>query len=146
VGQLEITQAPAEPYLLGVPGWDFQTWVREDVDRGYIIREVQEMRIKVYEIMPGPTGSVLDEQRLHCIIDVKDGKGGFHFLNPSREKLIRSLFDAPSSTFAAGGKSPDGFFFDAMQTHPAWSAEAIKAVVQDELYGFNLGATIEDDK
>jgi hypothetical protein len=104
------------------------------------------MRVKVYDLMPGPTGFVLDKQRLHCIIDVKDGKGNFHFLNPRREEIIRELFSGPSSTFVAGGKSPDGFYFDAMETHPAWSTEAIKTVVQDVLYGFNLGATIEDDE
>jgi hypothetical protein len=103
------------------------------------------MRIKVYELMPGPSSFVVDKDRLHCIIDVKNRKGTFRFHSTSREKLIRELFDGPSSTFVAGGKSPDGFYFDAMQTHPAWSAEAIKTIVQDELYGFNLGATIDDD-
>ncbi len=33
-----------------------------------------------------------------------------------------------------------------METHPAWSAEAIKAIVEGQLYGHNLGATIEYDE
>jgi hypothetical protein len=101
------------------------------------------MRVKVYELEPGPEGFVLDQQRMHCIIDINDGKGEFKFRDSSREKLIRSLFDEPYSGFVAGGKSPDGSYFDAMQTHPAWSVEAI---VNEELYGHNLGATIEYDK
>ena len=104
------------------------------------------MRVKVYELMPGPAGFVVDKSRLHCVIDVKDGKGSFRFANGSREKLIRSLFEGPSTTFVGGGKTPDGDFFDAVETHPAWSVEAIKAVVEDELYGHNLGATIEYDR
>lgn len=102
------------------------------------------MRVKVYELQPGPGGFVLDKDRLHCVIDIKDGRGSFRFLNPSREKLIRSLFDGPSTTFVGGGKTSDGAFFDALETHPAWSVEAIEAIVEDQLYGFNLGATIED--
>jgi hypothetical protein len=101
------------------------------------------MRVRVYELQPGPGGFVLDRQRLHCVIDIEDAKGRFHFLDSSREKLIRSLFDGQSSTFVAGGKTPDGAYFDAVETHPAWSAEGIRAVVDNELYGFNLGATIE---
>ena len=104
------------------------------------------MRVRVYELKPGPGGFVLDTQRQHCIINSKDGKGSFKFLDLSREKLIRLLFDGPSSAFVAGGKTPDGVYFDAMKTHPAWSVEAIETVVNDHLYGFNLGATIEYDK
>lgn len=103
------------------------------------------MRVKVYELMPGPGGFVLDRDRLHCVIEVKDGKGSFRFVDASREKLIRSLFEGPSSTFVAGGQSQDGVFFDAMESHPAWSVEAIEAVVKDALYGHSLGATIEYD-
>lgn len=103
------------------------------------------MRVTVYELKPGLRGFELDKERMYCVIDIKDGKGSFHFLDPGREKLIRSLFDGPSSTFVAGGRSPDGVYFDAMQTHPAWSVEAVEAVVKGELYGFNLGATIEYD-
>ena len=103
------------------------------------------MRLKVYELMPSGDGFVVDKSRLYCVIDVKDGKGTFRFVDASREKLIRSLFDGPSHSFVAGGKTPDGGFFDAMETHPAWSVEAIKAVVEDELYGHNLGATIDYD-
>jgi hypothetical protein len=104
------------------------------------------MRVKVYELEPGPEGFVLDLQRMHCIIDIKDGKGSFRFLDPRREKLIQSLFDEPYSGFVAGGQSSDGVYFDAVQTHPAWSVEAIEAIVNGELYGYNLGATIEYDK
>jgi hypothetical protein len=104
------------------------------------------MRVKVYELKPGLGGFVLDPQLMHCIIDIEDGKGRFQFFDSSREKLIRSLFDGPSSIFVAGGKTPDGAYFDAMETHPAWSVEAIEAIVKEELYGFNLGATIELDK
>ena len=103
------------------------------------------MRVKVYELKPGLNGFVLDTQGMHCIIDIKDGKGSFQFLDPSREKLIRSLFSEPSSTFVAGGKSPEGVYFDALETHPAWSLQAVEATVKEELYGFNLGATIEYD-
>ncbi len=104
------------------------------------------MRVKVYELEPGPEGFVLDLQRMHCIIDIKDGNGKFKFLDSRREKMIRSLFDGPYSGFVAGGQSPDGVYFDAMNTYPAWSVEAIEATVKDELYGHNLGATIEYDK
>ena len=104
------------------------------------------MQVKVYELKPGLEGFVLDTERIHCIIVIQDGKGSLQFLDPSREKLIRSLFEEPSSTFVAGGKSPDGVSFDAMETHPAWSVKAIEAIVQEELYGFNLGATIDYDK
>ncbi len=103
------------------------------------------MRIKAYQLKPGLNGFVWDTQCIHCIIDIKDGKGSFQFLDPSREKLIRSLFNEPSSTFVAAGKSPDGVYFDALETHPAWSFEAVEAIVKEELYGFNLGATIEYD-
>lgn len=101
------------------------------------------MRVKVYELKPGGGGFVLDRDRLHCIITIEEGKGSFKFLNPSREKLIRELFDGPSFSFVSGGRTPDGAHWDAAETHPAWSAEAIKAIVEDELYGHNLGATIE---
>lgn len=103
------------------------------------------MRVKVCELEPGPEGFVLDNERLHCIIDVKEGEGKFWFKDPSREKLIRSLFSAPVGTFVGGGKSPEGVYFDAIETHPALSVEAIEAIVKEQLYGFNLGATIEYD-
>jgi hypothetical protein len=111
-----------------------------------LIEEVHAMRVKVYELQPSGGGHVLDKSRLHCIITIKEGKGSFKFLDSSREKLIRSTFDAPSSTFVAGGKMPDGTHWDALDTHPAWSREAIEAIVKHELYGFNLGATIDDDQ
>ncbi len=110
------------------------------------------MRVKVYEIKPGPRsattpswqqGSVLDESRMQCIITIKDGKGSFQFLDSGREKLIRELFDGPSSSFVSGGMTPDGAHWDAIEHHPAWSVEAIEAIVKEQLYGFNLGATIE---
>ncbi|MGO8757868.1 MAG: hypothetical protein ACLQG3_07060 [Terracidiphilus sp.] len=111
------------------------------------------MRVKVYGIKPRgaikPSGGefVLDKSRLHCVITVKDGKGSFEFRDRSREKLIRELFDAPSTVFVAGGKTPDGAHWDAIETHPAWSVEAIEAIVKDVLYGHSLGATIEyEDK
>jgi hypothetical protein len=103
------------------------------------------MRVKVYELHPVDGKFVVDESRLHCVISIKDGKGSFQFLDSRREKLIRELFDAPSSTFVSGGQTPDGAHWDAMETHPAWSAGAIEAIVKDELYGFNLGATIDDE-
>jgi hypothetical protein len=110
-----------------------------------VIPKGKAMRVKVYGLEPGPGGFVLDKSRLHCIIAVKEGKGSFKFLNPSREKLIRELFNGPSTTFVSGGTAPDGTHWDAMQTHPAWSVEAIETIVNDELYGFSLGATIEYD-
>ena len=110
------------------------------------------MRVKVYELKPKdgvyrPTGGefVIDKSRLQCIITVEDGKGTFRFLDPSQEKRIRELFDAPSSVFVAGGTTPDGAHWDAIQSHPAWSAEAIEAIVKHQLYGCSLGATIEYD-
>lgn len=117
------------------------------------------MRVKVYEIRPpwkketerilhGPGGGeyVLDTSRMQCIITVKEGKGSFKFVNWSREKLIRETFDAPSFRFVAGGKMPGGGHWDGTETHPAWSVEAIESIVKHQLYGFNLGATIEYDK
>ena len=104
------------------------------------------MRVKVYELQPSGREYVLDKSRMHCIITIKEGKGSFKFLDPSREKMIRTLFDAPSSTFVAGGNSPDGTHWDAVETHAAWSREAIEAIVKHELYGFNLGATIDEDQ
>lgn len=104
------------------------------------------MRVKVYELEPGEGGFVLDKSRMHCVIAIKEGQGSFRFLDPSRERLIRQLFDGPSSTFVSGGTTPDGAHWDATETHPAWSVEAIEAVVNDELYGHNLGATIEYDE
>lgn len=101
------------------------------------------MRVKVYELKPSRGGFVLDLDRIHCVITIKEGKGTFQFLNRNREKLIRALFDGPSFSFAGGGKTPDGAHWDAAKTHPAWSVEAIKAIVEDQLYGHNLGATIE---
>ena len=101
------------------------------------------MLVKVYSLMPTDKGFVLDKDCLHCIITVKDGKGSFKFKNSSREKLIRELFDGPSSVFVSGGKAPDGTHWDAMESHPAWSIEAIEAIVNDELYGHSLGGTIE---
>jgi hypothetical protein len=108
--------------------------------------EGKAMRVKVYELQPGEGGFVLDRDRLHCVLTIEDGKGSFKFLNSSREKLIRELFDGPSSCFVCGGATPDGMHWDAMETHSAWSVEAIKAIVNDELYGHNLGATIEYEK
>ena len=105
----------------------------------------ERMRVKVYELRPSPSGFVLDEDRLHCIIDIQNGNGAFRFFNASREKLIRSLFSGPSSRFVAGGKSPDGTYFDAMETHPTWSAEAIESIVKHQLYGHSLGGTIDYD-
>jgi len=104
------------------------------------------MRVKIYELQPRGGEFVLDKSRMVCIITFKEGKGSFKFLDLSRERLIRSLFESPSSRFVAGGKSPDGAHWDAVETHPAWSVEAIKAIVDHNLYGFSLGATIEDDK
>jgi hypothetical protein len=106
--------------------------------------EGEAMRVKVYELQPGEGGFVLDLDRLYCVITIEDGKGSFRFLNASREKLIRELFDGPSSSFVSGGTTPDGAHWDALETHPAWSVEAIKAIVEAELYGHNLGATIEE--
>lgn len=109
------------------------------------------MRVKVYGIKRRgavkPSGGefVLDKSRLHCIVTVEDGKGSFQFLDPGREKLIREIFDAPSMVFVAGGQSPGGAHWDAVETHPAWSVEAIEAIVKDVLYGHSLGATIEYD-
>lgn len=88
----------------------------------------------------------MDKSCKDCIITIKEGKGSFRFLNSSREKVIRMLFDAPSSTFVSGGKTPDGMHWDAKETHPAWSVEAIEAIVKHKLFGFNLGATIEYDE
>jgi len=105
--------------------------------------EGEAMRVKVYDLKPGGGGFVLDKSRMHCIITIKDGNGSFKFLNPSREKLIRELFDGPSSSFVSGGMTSDGVHWDAMETHPAWSVEAIEAIVNDQLYGFSLAATIE---
>ena len=104
------------------------------------------MRVTVYELQPGDGGFVLDKSRMHCIIAIKEGKGSFKFLDPSREKLIRELFDGPSSNFVSGGMTPDGAHWDAIETHPAWSVEAIEAIVKKQLYGHNLGATIEYDE
>ena len=117
------------------------------------------MHVKVYGIRPpwrketekilhGPGGGeyVLDKSRMHCIITVKEGKGSFKFVNSSREKLIREQFDAPSFRFGAGGEAPGGVHWDATETHPAWSVEAIESIVKHQLYGFNLGATIEYEK
>jgi hypothetical protein len=116
------------------------------VDSGLSIEESEKMRVKVYELKPSLRGHVIDKDRLHCIIDVKDGQGSFRFLDTKREKMIRELFDAGSNVFVAGGQSPDGVHFDAMEHHSAWSKDAIEAIVRDELYGFNLGATIEQDR
>ena len=102
------------------------------------------MRVKVYELEPGDGGFQLDKTRMHCIIAIKEGKGSFKFLDREREKLIRELFDRPSSSFVGGGTTPDGAHWDATKTHPAWSVEAIEAIVEEQLHGHNLGATIED--
>lgn len=101
------------------------------------------MRVKVYSLMPSDKGFVLDKNCLQCAITIKDGKGSFKFFNLGREKLIRGLFDGPSSRFVSGGQAPDGTHWDAMEHHPAWSVEAIEAIVNDVLYGHSLGATIE---
>jgi hypothetical protein len=103
------------------------------------------MRVKVYELHPVDGKFVLDKDRLHCIITIKNGKGAFKFHDSNREKIIRELFDAPSHVFVAGGTAPDGIHWDAMQTHPAWSVEAIQAIVENQLYGSNLGATIDEE-
>jgi hypothetical protein len=108
-----------------------------------VIPEGETMRVKVYELKPSDGGFQLDKSRMHCVIAIKEGRGSFNFLDRSREKLIRELFDGPSSTFVSGGKTPDGVHWDAMETHPAWSVEAIEAIVKGQLYGHNLGATIE---
>lgn len=104
------------------------------------------MRVRIYQLRPSPNGFVIDEDRLHCILEIQDGKGTFKFLNTSREKLIRSLFEAPSMSFVAGGQDPDGVHFDAMETRPAWTIAAIEAIVGDQLYGHSLGAVIEYDE
>lgn len=103
------------------------------------------MRVKVYELMPSNGRFVIDPDRVYCVITIENGNGTFKFLDPKREKLIRELFDGPSSSFVSGGITPEGDHWDALETHPAWSAEAIQAIVEDELYGHNLGATIEYD-
>jgi hypothetical protein len=105
--------------------------------------EGKEMRVKVYLLMPSDKGFVLDTNCLQCIITVKGGNGSFKFLDMRREKMIRELFDGPAARFVSGGATPDGVHWDAMEQHPAWSVEAIEAVVNDELYGHSLGATIE---
>ncbi len=74
------------------------------------------MRVKVYELEPGDGGFVLDKRRMYCEIAIKDGVGSFKFLDRSREKLIRELFDGPSMNFVSGGTMPDGTHWDAMET------------------------------
>jgi hypothetical protein len=101
------------------------------------------MRVKIFSLMPSDKGFVLDKNCLHCIITIKDGNGSFKFINSDREKLIRELFDGPSSRFVSGGQAHDGTHWDAMEHHPAWSVEAIEAIVNDVLYGHSLGGTIE---
>jgi hypothetical protein len=101
------------------------------------------MRVTVYELKPVEDGFVLDRSRMYCLIEVKDGRGSFKFFDRSREKLIRELFDGPSLNFVSGGMTPEGAHWDAMETHSAWSVEAIEAIVKGQLYGHNLGATIE---
>lgn len=107
--------------------------------------EGEAMRVKVYELQPGDGGFQLDKSRLHCILAIEEGRGNFNFLDPSREKLIRELFDGPSSNFVSGGTTPDGAHWDAIESHPAWTVEAIEAIVNDQLYAHNLGATIENE-
>jgi hypothetical protein len=103
------------------------------------------MRVKVYELQPVDGKFVLDKDRLQCVITIKKGKGSFKFFNSRREKLIRELFDGPSCCFVSGGTAPDGTHWDAMETHPAWTVEAIEAIVKNQLYASSLGATIEYD-
>ena len=159
---LRIVEEAERRCLRAIPFWQVIREMGKGVEVHFsfsAIPEGQAMRVKVYDIRPpgrketekilhGPGGGeyVLDKSCMHCIITVKEGKGSFKFRNPSREKLIRKQFDAPSFRFVAGGEAPGGGHWDATETHPAWSLEAIEAIVKHQLYAFNLGATIEYDK
>lgn len=75
-------------------------------------------------------------------IAIKDGIGNFIFYDPSREKIIRKLFDGPAVVFGEGTETIDGTHTDSATTYPAWSREAIEHVLNNKLIGFNLGGQI----
>lgn len=105
--------------------------------------EGEAMRVTVYELRPGDGKFVLDKSHKHCIIAIKEGRGSFLLLDPSRQKLIQELFDGLSSNSVSGGKEPERAHWDAIETHPAWSVEVIEAIIKEQLFGFNMCATIE---
>jgi len=106
------------------------------------------MRIEIFELRPGKDGYVINDRRPVAVINVQDGKGSFHFHDRSREKLVRQLFDGPVMTFAGNGgiTTSDGYHVDGTVTYPAWSDEAVRAVVEGELMGYNLGGRIIRDE
>lgn len=105
------------------------------------------MRIEIFELRPGKGGYVINERRPVAVITVQNGRGSFHFHDKSRERLLRQLFDGPVMTFAGEGgiTTSDGYSVDTAVTYPAWSEEAVRAVVEGELMGFNLGGKIVND-
>jgi len=102
------------------------------------------MKIEIFELRPGKGGYVINERKPVAVITVENGRGSFSFKDKSRERLLRQLFDGPVITFAGEGGiiTSDGFNIDSTVTYPAWSEEAVRAVVEGELMSFNLGGRI----
>jgi len=104
------------------------------------------MRVNIYKLRRQAADWVIDEKHPVAVVTVKDGQGSFHFYDKSWEKYLRELFTEPASAFRGGGKTPDGAYFDAFVTYPAWTREAIELIVSDKLRGCTLGGKIIEDE
>jgi hypothetical protein len=104
------------------------------------------MIIEIYELRPGEEGFVINDRRLLCIITVKDGKGSFNFLDSRRERLIRGMFEGSALSFVDGGTGPGGIHVDSLVKRPAWSREAVEAIVNEQLFGSGMGGKIIDEE
>ena len=104
------------------------------------------MRVNIYKLRRQAAAWVIDEKHPVAVVTIQDGQGSFRFYDKSWEKSLRELFTEPARAFRGGGKTPNGAYFDAFVTYPAWTREAIELIVSDILRGYTLGGTIIDDE
>jgi hypothetical protein len=104
------------------------------------------VRINIYKLRRQAADWVIDEKHPVAVVTVKEGQGSFHFYDKAWKTELRQLFTEPARAFRGGGKTPDGAYFDAFVTYPAWTREAIELIVSDILRGYTLGGKIIDDE
>lgn len=98
------------------------------------------MRIEIFELT---LGGILDLERKVADIRV-DGGGEIRIFchDPRRERLLNDLFLNDAERFVAVGEPGGDVHADAVEVLPKGTREAIEQLLEDELYGFNLGGRI----
>ena len=97
------------------------------------------MQVEIFEIMPGPEGWQLDLERRVALINVQEGT--FAFDDPTRERLVRGIFENDFSAFIPVAPS-EGLHADGVTRLKAWAPETVRYILDEELYGHSLGGRI----